>query len=327
MAQRGGTLLERAVSRTLLVGHDGRSGAKLERAVLDDGSRLIVKTAYPATDLTAAAPGGSPDRELVLWRSGRLDDLPAGVGHCVVDAWWDDGAVVTVMRDLGDTVVGWTRPLSRDECRRVLVAGAALHAHFADAVPQGLCPLEDRLVLLGPAVMGDFVSDDNPLPAAVLRGWELFADLVPEDVRAAVDSIHASAAVLAEPLRRTAPTTLIHGDLWMVNLALEDDQVVLLDWGLATAAPAVVDFASFLAGNSSQVAATHEEIIEDFRAAEGESVNDAGLRLGMLAGLVELGWNKALDAVDNEDPEVRRRERADLDWWVAAARPALEHDL
>ena len=36
-----------------------------------------------------------------------------------------------------------------------------------------------------------------------------------------------------------------------------------------------------------------------------------------------LGWNKALDAQTHPDPEVRVRERADLDWWVQRSREAL----
>lgn len=323
----GATLLDRAVSRTPMVGHDGRSGAALEQVLLDDGTRLIVKTAYPADDLTASVPGGRADRELTLWATGVLDHLPAGVGHCIVEAFWSDGAIVTVMRDLGAAVVGWGRPLSREECRRVLSAAASVHARFADAPPSGLCGLEERLVLLGPVAMGALVESGNPLPAAVCRGWEHFDDLVPEPVRSAVAAIHADPSSLAGALRRTAPSTLIHGDLWLVNLALEPGTVTLLDWGMATAAPAVVDFASFLAGNSSQVQASREQIVADFRAVEGDRVTDESMRLGLLAGLVELGWNKALDTVENPDPEVRRRERADLDWWVAAALPALQRDL
>lgn len=34
----------------------------------------------------------------------------------------------------------------------------------------------------------------------------------------------------------------------------------------------------------------------------------------MLAGLVDLGWNKALDIAEN--PKIAERERGDLAWWV-----------
>lgn len=124
-----------------------------------------------------------------------------------------------------------------------------------------------------------------------------------------------------------APTTLTHGDLWLVNVALEPDQVVLLDWGIATEAPAVIDFASFLIGNASSVGASREEVIADFRLAEGPMVSDASMRLGFLVGLVELGWNEALDIVEHPDPDKRAHEHAELDWWMSAARPALDRDL
>src|SRR5689334_146742 len=167
-------VLKGAVSRTPLVGHDGRSGARLERVVAADGSRLLVKTAYPGADLTSQVPGGLIDREVRLWASGQLDRLPAGVAHCIVEAGWDDGAVVTAMRDLGDAVVGWGRELSRSECRRVLDAAAGLHRTFADQVPEDLCSLEDRLLLLTPAGVAGLSGSDEPLPAAILRGWECF---------------------------------------------------------------------------------------------------------------------------------------------------------
>jgi len=46
--------------------------------------------------------------------------------------------------------------------------------------------------------------------------------------------------------------------------------------------------------------------------------------LALLAGLMWLGWNKALDAAEHPDPAKRERERRDLEWWVRKARTALE---
>jgi hypothetical protein len=318
------TLLARAVRRVPVEGHDGRSGATLERVELEDGSRLIVKTARPDSDITSAVTGGRLDRELTLWSDGCLDDLPAGVGHCVLEAYAADGAVVTVMRDLGDAVVGWDKPVSRADCRRILAAAASLHDAFLDSAPPASCRLEDRLVLLGPLSMHRLLDHASSLPKAVVRGWDVFADLAPPEVADGVLALFDDPARLAEALRRTGPTTLVHGDLWLVNLALEREQVALLDWNLATAGPAVVDFASFLAGTASRVRASREQIVEDFRDVEGDQVSDENLRLGLLSGLLELGWNKALDSVDNPDPVVQARERADLDWWLAASAPALE---
>ena len=40
-----------------------------------------------------------------------------------------------------------------------------------------------------------------------------------------------------------------------------------------------------------------------------------------------LGWNKALDIVEHPDEDVRARERAGLDWWLAQAGHAFERGL
>lgn len=51
------------------------------------------------------------------------------------------------------------------------------------------------------------------------------------------------------------------------------------------------------------------------------------LRLAVFAALVDLGWNKVLDATGHPDPAVPTREQADLNWWVAQARVTLEQGL
>ena len=71
---RAGTSLDRVVERRELDGHDGRSGASLERVVLDDGSRLVVKRTSPAVDLVMRITGRRVSREYLLWRAGVLDD-------------------------------------------------------------------------------------------------------------------------------------------------------------------------------------------------------------------------------------------------------------
>jgi len=63
--------------------------------------------------------------------------------------------------------------------------------------------------------------------------------------------------------------------------------------------------------------------VADFRSEMGERCDDASLELGLLGGLVQLGWDKAL-AVTERDHEAVAKEREDLDWWVARARDALE---
>ncbi|MGH9222406.1 MAG: phosphotransferase [Acidimicrobiales bacterium] len=322
----GASLLDRVGEREPLDGHDGRSGARLERVVLADGTRLVVKRTSPDVDLAMRLTGLDESREYRLWQAGVLDRLPAGLGHALVGAWREGDETVLVMRDLGGAVVGWDRRISREECRRLLAAAESLHRTYADHRPDGLVPLCDRVSLFAPARMAGEVASGNPLPAAVLRGWERFAELVDDEVAGAAFGVLDRPERLAGPLA-SRPSTLIHGDLWLVNVALDAEQVTLLDWDLATWAPPALDLAVFLHGNASQVDAIRDEIVDDFRRLWGDEHDEVALRLALFAGLVDLGWNKALDAAEHEDAAVRLREQADLDWWVAQARQTLELGL
>lgn len=313
------TILDRAVERAVLEDHDGRSGARLERVRLDDGTRLVVKYADPTADLTVALTGGV-DRERLLWSSGVLDRLPPGIGHAILDVFEEDGSTVTVMRDLGDAVPGWKRTLTVGECDRILDALTDLHATFAGQVPTGLCSLETRLTLLSPRVAG---SQPGELPGLIVLGWERFASLVEPSVADAVFALHDDPTPLTAALRRSQ-STLLHADLWLVNLALLPDEVVLLDWALATEGPPALDLAIFLSGSAAHITPTREQLIAGFRA-RNPLIDATDIDLALLAALIDLGWNKALDATDHPDPTIRHREHTALTWWINHARPGLNH--
>ena len=91
--------VEHATSRRTLAGHAGKSGASLERVVLADGRRLVVKRFSPRDDLLVASRGEQVGSEYVAWSTGLLDRLPSGVGHPVVGAWLEGDTTVVVMRD------------------------------------------------------------------------------------------------------------------------------------------------------------------------------------------------------------------------------------
>lgn len=307
-------ILDRAVSREILAEHDGRSGATLERVVLDDGTRLIVKIANPSNDLTMVATG-NVDRELRLLASGSLDRLGNGVGHPILEAWRDADTVTTVMRDLGDAIPGWERTLSITEVERVMRAFAAMHGEFLAAPPADLCPLEARLALLGrESIAGVPEELGGDLTAAILAGWEKFASLVDGRIRDAVFAVHRDPSGLANALRATGPSTLCHADAWPVNLALEPEQVTFLDWAIATEAPPVLDLEIYLSGSASHVACTRDEVIGLFQKASPSCSDDAVL-LGLFAGLCDMGWNKALDV--DAAPE-------DFAWWVERGAAGLD---
>ena len=321
-----GTYLDHAVSRVPLAGHVGKSGARLERVRLADGRRLVVKRLDPSSDLIMALSEDTAGRELQVWRAGLLDRLPEGVGHAVVDGWRDDGGAVLVMRDLGGSVLTWDDRLTGPRWRFVLERVAALHRAFLGHAPEGLTPLHSCLGLFSPARVRPHLGDDNQLPPLVLRGWERFEQTVPKDVAEPALGLLDDLRPLERALA-ARPATLVHGDLATVNMALEGPQLTLLDWSMPTAAPGAMDLARFVAGCSSVVDGTREELLEGYRLAAGEAYDGPALDLALLAALLWLGWNKALDATEHPDPVVRAREREDLRWWVDRTRRALEAGL
>ena len=322
----GPELLQDVVDREVLAVHAGMSGAGLERVRLADGRRFVVKRASPRSDITLRLVGGSVSAEYLLWRAGALDRLPAGVGHAVVGGWVEDDVTVIVMRDLGNAVLTWDDRLDADQTRRVMDRVARLHRAFLGDPPPDLAPLESVLNPFAPHRMAVLADEGIELAQLVLQGWELFQEQVDDDVVAPVMELLADVGPLADTLRR-GPVTLLHADCATVNMALEGDDLVLLDWTLATAGPGALDVARFIAGCSSVVGLSREEMLATYERAAGPAYDASSMQAAMVAGLMWLGWNKALDVAGHPDAATREREAADLDWWVARARTALDEGV
>ena len=317
------TLLAGVVSREPLGAADGRSGSLLERVTLAGGQVLVVKHVLDGGDWIMR---GCHDhgRAAELWAQGVLARVPAVIDHAVVGAEPVEGGWVVVMRDVSAALVADHARITRDDSRRVLEAAAALHAAFEDDPPLALCSMADRYQFLSPATARREAGGADEVPRLIGQGWERFTDLVPDDVAGPVLELLERPEPLVAALARHR-STLIHGDLKLGNLGLAGDRVVMLDWGTQTGwAPPAVEAAWYLAINWSRIDATREQVLDDFRAAEGERHDEDALRLALLGGLVQLGWDKALHASGHPDPAVRAREAADLAWWAARARDALE---
>jgi len=317
------SLLVDVVRREPLAAADGRSGSLLERVVLAGGQTLVVKHVRDGGDwiMRATADHG---RAATLWSRGVLARVPEVIDHAVVGAEQVEGGWVVIMRDVSAALVPEHARVSRADSRRVLEAAAALHAAFADDPPLRLCSLADRYGFLSPATARREAGGADEVPRLIGRGWERFAEVAPAEVAGPVLAVLEGPASLAAALSRF-PSTLVQGDLKLGNLGFSGDRVVMLDWGTQTGwAPAAVEVAWYLAINWSRIDATREQVLDDFRAAEGDRHDEDALRLALLGGLVQLGWDKALHASGHPDPAVRAREAADLAWWCDRARDALE---
>jgi thiamine kinase-like enzyme len=319
-------LVRDAVERVVISGHEGKSGAGLERVRLADGRVLIVKRIDPASDFTIALTGGAPGCEYLLWRSGVFDRLPPGVTTPLVDAWTEGDSTVLVMRDLGDAMLTWDDRVSATTCDWAMRRMAGLHRAFLGQVPESTVELERALTLFAPSTVRPLADQGIELMRLVLRGWELFADQVPGDVAEEVFALLEGIRPLQRALE-AGPVTMTHGDLATVNMAVEGDTLALIDWAMPTGAPGSLDVARFLAGCASVCDLGREELIAAYRRHAGPAYDERSMALSLLSALLWLGWNKALDAVEHPDLLIRARERADLDWWVARARSALERGI
>ena len=321
------------------VNDDGRSGATLERVLLADGSRVIVKRFDPSVDLVMRLSGDARGREVDFFRRGILDHLPATVLHPVIDGWHAGGRGVLVMRDLGDAVLGWTSVVTRDQARTMLGAVADLHAAFLGSAPDGLTELGSVLSLFEPQRIRLYAGES--LVDYALRGWEYWPEVAPGEVGERVLALAQDTAPLTAACLGL-PTTLLHGDLATVNMAFEPGHpgcLTLIDWGLAAEGPAECDIGRLLAGcahlffpeggggGSHTIVACLDELVALQSEIAGPAYDDAAMRLGLLAGLTWLGWNKALDIVEHPDSAVRERERVALTWWLQQAERALETGL
>jgi aminoglycoside phosphotransferase (APT) family kinase protein len=309
-----------AVRGEALAHDDGKTGARLERVVVD-GQRYVLKHLHAADDWVMRATADIDCRPVTLWRHGWLDALPACIDHAIVGAAWDDrpggrGAVL-VMRDVGaglvpegDSVLPLTQHLA------FLDHMAQLHAAFwgrGDTV--GLLPLSRRFDWFGPrlAEAERARGGTDPVPTQLVpEGWARFARRAPraaEVVFALLDDPTPLVAAL-----ETTPQTLVHGDWKAGNLGSHPDgRTILLDWAIPGIAPACADIAWYICLNRARLPQTKEATLDAYRdALERHGVDtrpwwERQRALSLLGTLLLFGWEKAL----GEDDE--------LAWWPQRA--------
>ena len=313
------SILDGATGRRPFAGEGGRTGATFESAVLRDGTPVVIKHIRPDDWLVTTFGGVS--HLYNVWKSDLLKRVPSQIDHAMLAVEENDHGWVAVMRDVSDAVLAEGRVLTRAENRRVLEAVDALHVEFWGEDVPGV-PLSEHYAAMTPK-RSQVAEHLTPIPGLVRRGWELFVDLAPRDVCDPLYALLEDVTPLSRELERY-PQTLIHGDLRLHNMGLTDDHVVLLDWEIVGKGPPATEIAWYLIISASRIDATREQIIDDYRAVSGKRFDQRAWDIACIGAVLWLGWNKAIDIVDNPDPAIRAQERADLDWWIARVRRALE---
>lgn len=310
------SILDGALQRAPFGAEGGRTGAAFERAVLRDGTPVIVKHVSP--DDLFPTMVGEADRTYRLWRSGVFDRLPPAMDHATIAVEREGNGAVIVMRDVSDVFLSDDRVLSRDESAFVMRTLHAMHDRCWDETFDGATTIDERLNVFANLGAGDWYLAD-----LWKRGWELFPDLVPRDVADVVVRLRDDPSLLSKELGRSRQT-FVHGDLRLHNMGLAPSRLVLVDWEVAGIGSPAMEFAWYLIISATRIEATREQVVDDYRSIAGEHFDARAWDVACLFALLALGWNKAIDIVDSPDDAHVARERADLDWWTGRVRDALD---
>jgi aminoglycoside phosphotransferase (APT) family kinase protein len=304
--------------------HGGNSGAALLRARGADGKTFVLKRVSEGGADWLARATRDHGRTAQLYLAGAFERMPPSIAHGIVAVERSADGAWIAMHDVHDQLLPPSARLSRAESRRILEAAAQLHRAFRDQVPDGAASLADRLAMSSSAVAEAERPNPDLLPKQFEQGWDALEELVDADVADAVLQLTRRPSALADALVRAhdAPT-LIHGDLRGDNLGFDGDRLVLIDWDLATAGTATVEFAWYLAHSARRIDATHEQVEADYRAAQADDLAEEEVELGMISGLVQYGWRIAHSARVHPDPAETAWGRMELAWWVLRVRAAL----
>jgi hypothetical protein len=287
----------------------------------------VVKYVHPDLDFTMRVSGDIGCRPRRAWTEGLMDAVPEVIDHATLGAapWGRHGwGVALLMRDVSDELIPiGDAPVTTDQHLTLLDGIAALSARFwgweddLDLLPHRLrWAWFGTSQLDGEAALG-FPED---VPRLTVEGWERFDRRAPRRLVAAIAELRADPTPLSDAVAGT-PQTFLHGDWKFGNLGIgRDGRVILLDWAYPGRGPVAHELAWYLALNRARLPASHgkEATIAALREAlERRGVDTAGwwdqqVRLCLLGGLVQFGWEKAF----GDDDE--------LGWWLDRAAEGLD---
>ena len=328
----------RTVRREPFHSVDALSGGRMWRVRVndDDSERYIVKRISHAQDWIMRITDDFQCRAVLSWQSGLLDRLPPDIAHETLACCRDDDGWAILLRDVAPELVPpGDDPVSGADNERFMEAMAGLNAALWEqrelAEPAvGFLGLRQRYWAFSDEKIRPEASGNDAIPPIVVRGWELFPELLERDVADLLLTLRADPTPLVAALERY-PHTVVHGDWKMGNLGIHHEparRVILLDWAVVGPAPPAVELAWYLSVNCARLPVSKEATIECYRQALAQRLGPRyddewwrpQLELGLLGSFVQVGWPKAYNAVYAEDLAQRARERDELAWWSERAR-------
>ena len=218
VADSADELLAGACEREPIVDGAGKSGALLERVVID-GERYIVKHLHLADDWTMRAAGDFNSASFTVWRRGLLARLPDCINQPIVGVAKEPGGCVLLMRDVSQWLVPVTDDvIPLDQHLRFLDHMATMHAAFWDGGEEvEVIPVMHRYLELSPwtAEAEKAIGSTHLVPRLVGQGWPLLADVAPR-ASAVVGPLALDPRPLVEALERT-PQAFAHGNWQLGN--------------------------------------------------------------------------------------------------------------
>ncbi|MCY1674990.1 phosphotransferase [Pseudarthrobacter sp. SL88] len=294
--------------------HSGMSGARISRAILCDGTPVVVKRSSSESDLFQRLLGHPISLDHILWQDGTLGRLPSGVRSAILGTWLSRSGTTIVMADLGESILGGEHSFSADEAVALLERVEQLHR--SGLRPSTSTPLKLLISLFDHQGLRD--GGATGLAADVQRGWKVFRDIVPHKSAEAIIELKNRPHALVDALM-ARPSTFCHGDIAAVNMAWAANDLVLVDWGQAFVGPPALEIARFLPSGLVRSELDPDWFLAEYQDISGDRFDAEALSLSLLATLVWYGWRKALDAVETANAELRAKEVASLAWWCDAA--------
>ena len=242
-----------------------------------------------------------------LWDAGVFERMPRVVEHGMLGVEPEGDGWIVVMEDLGPALLPDDRPVSRAESRRMLAAAAQIHERFAgEDLPVGSAAGLYRF--LSPAIAVAEAGSPNPLPGLIGRGWAALRRGGAAGHRGRDRDDPSRSGRLRRRVRRVAA----HPRPRRLSGSLTS-ACTTTAWSSSTGAaaassvprPSTSPGTSSSAPPASRPPATRSSTTSS--RSRAPATTSRALGLALIGALAQLGWNKALDVLENDDPLARAR--------------------